>query len=178
MREPKHENMREITTRSQLREGNRPGEGRLWESGEPMNKNRIDRPTRPDELAPHGEVIRFRRGGKCGGCAVKQRVLTWGDPLPGNRQRESAEAIVMGNEPGAGRGPLKHETGSLDAVKGQTDEESHDPAQDMRTDDASRLGGHKCRRGEKHGGSQGRSATYASFRRPVVGLNFTRGQRP
>jgi hypothetical protein len=83
----------------------------------------------------------------------------------------------MDNEPGAGRGPLKHETGSLDAVKGQTDQESNDPAQDMRADNASRLGGHKCRRGEKHGGSQGRSATYASFRRPVVGLNFTRGQK-
>jgi len=35
-----------------------------------MNKNRIERPTRPDELAPHSEVIRFRRGGKCGGHAV------------------------------------------------------------------------------------------------------------
>ena len=73
--------MREITTRGQLRKGNRPGEGRLWESGGLMNKNRIERPTRWDELAPHSEVIRFRRGGKCGGHAVKQRVLTWGDPL-------------------------------------------------------------------------------------------------
>ena len=32
--------MKEITTRGQLRKGNRPGEGRLWESGEPMNKKR------------------------------------------------------------------------------------------------------------------------------------------
>jgi hypothetical protein len=82
------------------------------------------------------------------GCAGKQRVLTWGDPLLREQQRKSAETVVMRNEPGAEKSPLKHETGSLDAVKGRTDEESHDPAQDMRTDDASRLGGHKCRRGE------------------------------
>ena len=81
---PEHEN-EETTTRSQLAKGDRRGEGRLWESGEPMDKNRIERPTRADELAPHSEVIRFRRGGKCGGHAVKQRVLTWGDPLPGDR---------------------------------------------------------------------------------------------
>jgi hypothetical protein len=49
--------MKEITTRSQLREGNRAGEGRLWETDEPMNKNRIARPTRLDELAPHSEVL-------------------------------------------------------------------------------------------------------------------------
>jgi len=137
--------MREITTRGQLREGNRPEEGRLWETGEPMNKNRIDRPTRPDELAPHSEVIRFRRGGKCGGCAGNtlperhlsktarrvlivwpmagnQCVLTWGDPLLREQQRKSAEAIVMRNEPGAGKCPLKHETGAEPAAAaGETD---------------------------------------------------------
>ena len=156
MREPKHENMKLITTRGQLRKGNQPGEGRLWESSEPMNKNRI-RPTRADELAPHSEVERFKRGGKCGGCAVKQRVLTWGDPLPRKRQRESAEAVVMSSEPGAGRCPLKRDTGRLDAVKGRTDKESNDPAQDKQADEASRRGALKCRRGEKHRGSQERS---------------------
>jgi hypothetical protein len=35
-------------------------------------------PTRWEELAQHSEVLRFSRGGKCGGCARKQRVLTWG----------------------------------------------------------------------------------------------------
>jgi len=32
----------ETTTRSQLREGDRPGGGRLWETCELMNKNRIE----------------------------------------------------------------------------------------------------------------------------------------
>ena len=45
-----------------------------------MDKNRISRPMRPDELAPHSEVTGTSRGGKCGGRAGKQRVLTWGDP--------------------------------------------------------------------------------------------------
>jgi hypothetical protein len=33
----------------------------------------------------------------------------------------------MSNEPGAEKSPLKHETGTLDAVKGRTDEENTDP---------------------------------------------------
>ncbi len=45
-----------------------------------MDKNRIVRPTRPGELAQHSEAGRSTRGGKCGGRAGKQRVLTWGDP--------------------------------------------------------------------------------------------------
>jgi len=171
--------MREITTRGQLRKGNRPGEGRLWESGEPMNKNRIERPTRLDELAQHSEVIRFCRGGKCGCCAVKQRVLTWGDPRPRKRSGKSAEAVVASSEPGAGRCPLKHETGSLDAVKGRTEKESNDPATDAQADDASRLGKRKCRRGGKHGGSQGRfAAPVWHSRRPCRWSSFTRGQKP
>ena len=63
----------------------------------------------------------------------------------------------MSNEPGAGRCPLQHETGRLDAMKGRTDEESTDPAQEMRADEASRPGEHKCRRVEKNRGSQERS---------------------
>ena len=45
-----------------------------------MDKNRIVRPTRCGELAQHSEAVGFSRGGKCGGRAGKQRVLTWGDP--------------------------------------------------------------------------------------------------
>jgi RNA-directed DNA polymerase len=63
----------------------------------------------------------------------------------------------MDNEPGAGRCPLKRDTGSLDAVKGRTDEESNDPAPDAQANETSRRGKRKCRRGEKHGGSQERS---------------------
>ena len=63
----------------------------------------------------------------------------------------------MSNEPGAGKRPLKHDTGSLDAVKGRTDEESNDPAMDARADQASRRGERKRQRGGKHGGSQERT---------------------
>ena len=63
----------------------------------------------------------------------------------------------MSNEPGAGKRPLKHETGSLDAMKGRTDKESTDPVRDMPADEASRPGEHKSRHEEKHGGSQERS---------------------
>ena len=74
------------TTRSQLREGNRPGEGRLQETDGPMNKNRIPRPTRRGELAPHSEATRSGRAGKCGGRVATQRALTWGDPAGATRR--------------------------------------------------------------------------------------------
>mgnify|MGYP006414790885 CR=1 FL=1 len=45
-----------------------------------MDKNSIVRPTRCGELAQHSEAVRSSRGGKCGGRAEKQRVLTWGGP--------------------------------------------------------------------------------------------------
>src|SRR6516164_2455015 len=63
----------------------------------------------------------------------------------------------MSSEPGAKRCPHKPETGRLDVVKGRTDKESNDPAPDKRADEASRRGELKCRRGEKHRGSQERS---------------------
>ena len=67
-----------------------------------MDKNRILRPMRSDELAQHSEVTWFARGGKCGSPeenAGKQRVLTWGDPA-GRFGGKSAEAIVVSsNEP-------------------------------------------------------------------------------
>jgi len=111
----------------------------------------------------------------------------------------------MRNEPGAGKRPLKHETGAepaaeaarqiprsgtrrvrsrdggastLDVVKGRTDKESNDPATDAQADDASRPGKRKCRRGEKHRGSQARFVAPASSRRRAAGPRFTRGQKP
>ena len=35
------------------------------------------------ERAPHSKTYRSSHGGKCGGRAGKQRVLTWGDPAGG-----------------------------------------------------------------------------------------------
>ena len=46
---------------------------------------------------------------------------------------------------------LNNETGSLDAVKGQTNEEGHDPTKDMRTDTASWRGERESLCGGKHG---------------------------
>jgi hypothetical protein len=62
--------------------------------------------------------------------------------LPGEIPRrkcrgKSAEAIVVANEPGVGKYPHKHETGSLDAMKGRTDEESLDPVEGGQPDKAS-----------------------------------------
>lgn len=82
-----------------------------------------------------------------------------------------------GNEPGAGRCPLKHETGGLPALrsghaarlrskwsrdrgpgiqpmKDRTNEEGIDPATGGRTDDARRRGQSECQRGGKHGAPQ------------------------
>ena len=98
---PEHEN-EETTIRSQLWKGDRPGEGAersetasppglpegrarrrpatLGESREPMDKNpAMAGPTRRVEVAQHTEGDWYARGGKCGGSAVEQRVITWGD---------------------------------------------------------------------------------------------------
>jgi len=47
---------------------------------EPMNKNRIEGAAKQGERAMNREalVIKARRR-RCGGCAMKVRVLTWGD---------------------------------------------------------------------------------------------------
>ena len=54
--------------------------GSAERSGEPMNKNRIE------GVAKQGERARIReapvikaRWRRCGGCAAKECVLTWGD---------------------------------------------------------------------------------------------------
>ena len=51
-------------------------------SCEPMNKNRIEGAAEQGERAMNREalVIKARRR-RSGGCAVKECVLTWGDPL-------------------------------------------------------------------------------------------------
>ena len=89
--EPKNVLTMQRTTRSQLRKGDRPWEGRLWESHQPMNKN----------------LIRGRRGGmswhntakSCGLAAeVNAAVVRWRTvSLPGEistaRDRESGSAV-------------------------------------------------------------------------------------
>lgn len=55
-------------------------EGSVDRSCEPMDKNRIEGEAEQGERAKSREalVIKGRRR-KSGGCAVKERVLTWGD---------------------------------------------------------------------------------------------------
>jgi len=90
------------TTRSQLRQGNRPGGGRLEETGGPMNKNRIPRPAAMRRTGTTPRSRGFSRGGKCGGRAGKQRVLTWGDPNGATRRgvsRGRSTAQRAGKQP-------------------------------------------------------------------------------
>jgi len=47
---------------------------------EPMNKNRIQGATEQGEWAKdHKALVTKARWRKCGGCAMKECVLTWGD---------------------------------------------------------------------------------------------------
>ena len=65
---------------AQLREGDRPWEGSAERNCEPMDKNRIEGAAEQGERARNREalVIKARRR-RCGGCAMKECVLTWGD---------------------------------------------------------------------------------------------------
>ena len=70
---------------------------------EPMNKNRIEGATKQGEWAmPHEALVTKARWRKCGGCAMKVCVLTWGDLalcLKGRRlcrSEKSAEVVVVG----------------------------------------------------------------------------------
>ncbi len=57
---------------------------------EPMNKNRIEGVTDQGERARNREALVIKGGWRrSGGCAVKECVLTWGDPassLKGQRR--------------------------------------------------------------------------------------------
>jgi len=82
-----------------------------------------------------------------------QNVEAAGEIPAGRPVGKSAETVVASNKPGA-IGPSKLETGSLDAVKGQTNEEGSDHAEDIRAETARRRGEDECRGGGKHGDPQ------------------------
>lgn len=72
-------------------------------SREPMNKNRIEGVAKQGEWAwNHKALVTKARWRKCGGCAMKVCVLTWGDLalcLKGRRRcrsEKSAEVVVAG----------------------------------------------------------------------------------
>ena len=71
-------------------------------SCEPMNKNRIEGAAKQGERAENREALVIKaKWRKCGGCAAKECVLTWGDlalRLKGRQQcwsEKSAKAVVV-----------------------------------------------------------------------------------
>jgi len=107
-------------------------------------------------VAQHTEGGWYARGGKSGGSATEQRAITWGD-LPARAAEKSAEAIVAGETSRGRDARSNNDTGGLNPVKGQTNEEGIDPVTDGPTDDARRRGESESRHGEKHGASQERN---------------------
>ena len=73
-----------------------------------MNKNRIVRPTRYGELAPHSKVVGPVAEVNAAVAPGSNAFLPGETPL-GQSGGESAEAIVMSSKPGAGKRPRKHE---------------------------------------------------------------------
>jgi hypothetical protein len=79
---------------------------------EPMDKNRIEGAAKQGERASIRKalVIKARRR-RCGGCAMKECVLTWGDLalcLKG-RQRKLERGVSRGRS-SAGSGPTRHKS--------------------------------------------------------------------
>ncbi len=65
---------------AQLREGDRAWGGSVERSRESRNTNRIEGAAEQGERAMNREaVVAKARRRRCGDCAVKDRVLTWGD---------------------------------------------------------------------------------------------------
>ncbi len=70
-----------------------------------MGKLRADgqesyrRPARRVEVAQHTEGVWYARDGKCGGSAVEQRVITWGDLFREAGAEVSRRHSNRGNEP-------------------------------------------------------------------------------
>ena len=125
-------------------------EGRLEETGEPMNKKHIkgrhDQASGHHTAKPSGSIVEVNVSVVPGSNAL----------LPGEIPRavsggKSAEAIVLSSEPGAQRARLNKETGRLDAGKGRTKQEPTDPEEGERPATASRPGKAPARPGGKHG---------------------------
>ena len=95
--------MMKRTTRGQLREGDRPWGGRLWEIRQPMNKNLIR--GRRGGTSWHN-TAKFRHSAPQVNEAVGRRrfqflsgeISSWGSPF-----EKSAEVIVVAAKPGAER---------------------------------------------------------------------------
>ena len=108
---PEHGN-EETTTRSQLAEGDRRGEGRLWENRELMDKNRIE--------GRHG-AMSWHNTAKSSGVPVEVNAaaVRWSNvPLPGEISpsqdgEKSAEVIVVGKTSRGRDARSNNDTGGL-----------------------------------------------------------------
>ncbi len=96
---------------AQLRKGDRAWEGSVERNREPMNKNQIRGAMDQGEQARHCEAfvakVKLRRSG---GCAGKDRVLTWGDlvsRLKGRRRKPEREVSRGRSSHSRGRGDQK-----------------------------------------------------------------------
>ncbi len=80
---------------------------------EPMNKNRIQGATEQGERASHREALVVKaKWRKFGGCAMKERVLTWGDLalcLKGRLRKLEREVSRGRISPIVGEGPNEKE---------------------------------------------------------------------
>jgi hypothetical protein len=120
----------------------------------PMNKNVIQ--GRRGEASWHNTAKPQVQATEVNGAVVSRSNAFLPGEIPRRKCRgKSAEAIVVANEPGAGKRPHKHETGSLDAMKGRTDEEFLDPVEGLHPDKASWPGSASSRHSGKHGGVRG-----------------------
>jgi hypothetical protein len=72
--------------------------GRIGKIGGPMNKNRILRPTRQDELAPHSEVV-VTVAEVNAAVASGSNAFLPGEIPTGKPGRKSAEVVVPNSEP-------------------------------------------------------------------------------
>ena len=94
------------TSRSQGGPGDRPAERRLGKIRKPMNKNHIQ--GRRGRASWHHTAKPFGWVPQVNVAVVRGRTASLpGETCPVRAGQESAEAIVVDREPGAGNGPLK-----------------------------------------------------------------------
>ena len=108
MKTRNHENEYENTSRSQGAASDRRSERRLGKTRVPMNKNliegRCDGASWHHPAKPTGEVVEVNQA------VVRGRTVFFpGEVSPVRAGEKSAEVIVVGDKPGAGRCPLQHE---------------------------------------------------------------------
>ena len=99
---------------AQLRQGDRAWEGSVERNREPMNKNQIRGAMDQGEQARHCKAfvvnVKLRRSG---GCAGKDRVLTWGDlvsRLKGRRRKPGREVSRGRSSWATSQGPNEKES--------------------------------------------------------------------